>query len=265
MVQQNRIGFPYFLNGSSQMARRTLTEWFCVDLPAVDYTEAWKLQGDLVAARKEGGLDKNLVLLLEHPPVFTLGRRGELGQLTVSEDFLKEAGISIIRVERGGHITFHGPGQLVVYPIVDLKTTRLGVKGYVECLEQIMIQVVRDWGINAERNEKYRGIWVDDKKMGSIGIAIRRGICFHGLALNVNLSLEPFQWINPCGLQDVDMTSMAQELGREVSMKQVRHSIKGHTEAIFDVRLIMTELPWLHGLLRNFLIDKKVGQSPAHV
>jgi len=145
-----------------------------------------------------------------------------------------------------------------MYPIVDLKATRLGVNGYVESLEQIMIQVVRDWGIEAERNAKNRGVWVDEKKMGSIGIAIRRGICFHGLALNVNLSLEPFQWVNPCGLQDIDMTSMAQELGREVSMNQVRHSMKRHTEAIFDVRLIMTDLPRLQGLSGGVLVDKKV-------
>jgi lipoate-protein ligase B len=247
------------------MTRRTETEWFCVNLPTVDYAEAWRLQKDLVAARNEGGLDKNLVLLLEHPAVFTLGRRGELGHLTVSEAFLKEAGISIIQVERGGQVTFHGPGQLVMYPIVDLKTTRLGVTGYVECLEQIMIQVVRDWKIEAERNVKYRGIWFDERKMGSIGIAIRRGICFHGLALNVNLSLEPFQWINPCGLQDVDMTSMAQELGREVSMSRVRRSMKRHTETIFDVRLIMTELPRLEGLLGSVAMDKKMERSPAYV
>jgi lipoate-protein ligase B len=226
--------------------------------------EAWTFQGELVSARKDGPLERNLVLLLEHPPVFTLGRRGELGHLTVSADFLKQAGISVIRTERGGHVTFHGPGQLVMYPIVDLNATRVGVNGYVECLEQIMIQVVRDWGIEATRNEKYRGIWVEDRKIGSVGIAIRRGICFHGLALNVNVSLEPFQWINPCGLQDVDMTSMAQELGLEIPMNQARLSMKRHTEAIFDVHLIMTEMPRLQILLGRDLMDENTAPTPAH-
>ena len=213
-----------------------------IELPAMEYTRAWDLQSNIVAARKDGVLDKDIVLLLEHPPVFTLGRRGGLKNLTVSEDFLNNAGIPVIHVERGGDITFHGPGQIVMYPIIDIRVARLGVLDFVEHLEEVMIRTASDWGINAERNPVNRGVWVGNNKLGSIGIAIRRGISFHGIAFNVNLSLRPFGWIRPCGLKDIGMTSMVQELSRKVSMAQVREAIKRHVEAVFSVELVMTDL-----------------------
>jgi lipoate-protein ligase B len=215
------------------------------------YGEAWNLQGRLVAARKDKTIDTDVILFLEHPPVFTLGNRGGLNNLTVSERFLEKAGIPVIQVERGGDITFHGPGQLVVYPIIDLRGARLTVVDYIENLEQVMIRAVADWGINAVRHPMNRGVWVGNNKLGSIGIAIRRGIVFHGMALNVNLSLRPFGWINPCGLQDTRMTSMEQELSRKVLMNQVRQSVKYHVKAVFGVDLVMTGLWELQGHLEN--------------
>jgi len=158
----------------------------------MDYRNAWDLQTRLVDARKKRIIDRNIILLLEHPPVFTLGRRGGMDDLTVSHDLLERSGISVIQVERGGVITFHGPGQLVMYPIVDLNAARLRVVDYVERLEEIMIRSVADSGITAERHQLNRGIWVGNKKLGSIGIAIRRGICFHGMSLNVNISMKHF-------------------------------------------------------------------------
>jgi lipoate-protein ligase B len=231
------------------MSDKSQNQSFCIDLPITAYSEAWTLQRNLVNARRSGILDRDLLVLLEHFPVFTLGRRGENGHLTVSEAFLQEAGIAVIQVERGGHITFHGPGQLVLYPIFDLRAARLGVNDYVARLEQIMLQVARDWGIKAERHIKNRGVWVGERKLGSVGIALRRGICFHGLALNISLSLEPFQWIHPCGLPDVEMTSMAMELGRSPSMAQVRQSMKRHIETVFHIRLVTTDLPAVARLL----------------
>jgi lipoate-protein ligase B len=216
--------------------------WFCVNLPATGYREAWNLQGQLVTARKDKIIDTNVVLLLEHPPVFTLGRRGGLNNLTVSADFLEKAGIPVIQVERGGDITFHGPGQLVMYPVIDLNLARLRVIDYVENLEEVMIRAALDWGIKAERNPINRGVWVGNKKLGSIGVAIRRGICFHGMAFNVNLSLKPFGWINACGLQDTGTTSMERELSCKVSMNQVRESVKRHLEAVFGIELVITNL-----------------------
>ena len=224
------------------MVNRHDKRWLCIELPAVEYREAWNLQSNLVAARKDKIIDTNIILLLEHPPVFTLGRRGGLNNMTVSPDFLEKAGIPVIQVERGGNITFHGPGQLVVYPIIDLRVAGMNVVDYVQNLEEVMIRVAADWGIKAERNPINRGAWVDNNKLGSIGIAIRRGICFHGIALNVNLSLKPFGWINPCGLQDIGMTSMEKELSRKVSMNQVRETVKRHIQRVFAVELVLTEL-----------------------
>jgi lipoate-protein ligase B len=225
--------------------------WLCIDLPAMEYREAWDFQGRLVGARKDKVIDTDVILLLEHPPVFTLGRRGGWGNLTVSADFLEKAGIPVIQVERGGNITFHGPGQLVMYTIIDLRVARLAVSDYVENLEEVMIRAAFDWGITAERNPINRGIWVGNNKLGSIGIAIRRGVCFHGMAFNVNLSLKPFGWIKACGLQDSGTTSMERELSREVPMDQVRESAKRHLEAAFGVELVMTSLLELEGVLRR--------------
>jgi len=216
--------------------------WFCIELPVTEYKEAWQLQSNLVAAKYQKTTHKNIVLLLEHPPVFTLGRRGGLNNLRVSDNFLEKADIPVIQVERGGNITFHGPGQLVVYPIIHLQAAKLSVVHYVENLEEVMIRTAADWGITAVRNPINRGVWVGNRKLGSIGIAIRRGICFHGMALNVNTSLEPFQWITPCGLEDTGITSMEIEHCGNVSMKQVSERVKHHFEAVFEVTLIMTSL-----------------------
>ncbi len=217
----------------------------------MDYSAAWQLQSELVAARRHGAIDRDMVLFVEHPAVFTLGRRGGLEHLLVSEKFLESTGIPIVPVERGGVITFHGPGQLVVYPIIDLKARRLGVVEFVEALEAVMLGTADRWGIAAERNPANRGIWVGNRKMGSIGIAIRRGVSFHGLALNVNLDLTPFSWIQPCGLQGVCMTCMRQELGSEIPMIDVRAALERQLESALNLRLDFTDLSVLQHRLRN--------------
>ncbi len=217
-------------------------KWLCIEMPATEYKEAWHLQSNIVDAKYNKILHENVVLLLEHPPVFTLGRRGGFNNLSVSENFLEKSVIPVIQVERGGNITFHGPGQLVMYPIINLQAAKLSVVHYVENLEEVMIRTAADWEIKAVRNPLNRGVWIGNNKLGSIGIAIRRGICFHGMALNVNTSLEPFQWINPCGLRNTGITSMERELSRKLSMSQVRKTVKHHLEAVFEVTLIMTNL-----------------------
>lgn len=214
----------------------------CVDLDCTDYQDAWTLQTELVAARWEKRLGTDVVLLLEHPPVFTLGRRGGRENLTVSEEMLTDRGIPVIQAERGGDITFHGPGQIVMYPIMDLTSARVGVVDYVEMLEEVVIRVAANWGVRAVRNALNRGVWIDNSKLASIGIAVRHGITFHGVALNVNLSLDPFNWINPCGLKGIGITSMEKELGRSLSMEEVRQNLKHHLEEIFGIELIMTKI-----------------------
>jgi len=230
------------------LAQRT---WLYVNLPTMDYREAWDLQAKIVAARKDRIIDTDIVLFLEHPPVFTLGRRGGLDNLTVSEAFLEKEGIPVIQVERGGDVTFHGPGQLVIYPIIDLRAARLGVADYVTALEEVMIRTAADWGIQADRNPRNRGVWVGNNKLGSIGVAIRRGVSFHGLAFNVNTSLEPFSWIHPCGLEDTEITSLKRELSRTISLSQVREAARHHMEDVFGVELTMKSLAEFKGILEK--------------
>jgi lipoate-protein ligase B len=217
----------------------------------MDYNEAWRLQSDIVSARFNGIIDTDIILFLEHPAVFTLGRRGGLDHLLVSEEFLKTSDIPIVHVERGGDITFHGPGQLVAYPIVNLKARNFGVVDFVEALEEIMLATVRPWGIAAERNPANRGIWVGNNKLGSIGLAIRKGISFHGLALNVNVDLTPFSWIQPCGLQGVCMTSMKQELGSELPMDEICAAAKKQFEYVLDLSLTAASYSHLQHQLQN--------------
>jgi len=226
-------------------------KWLFVELPVTEYREIWDLQAKLVRARKSRIINRDIILLLEHFPVFTIGRRSDFNDLIVSEDFLKKQGIHVIKIERGGNITFHGPGQIIMYLIIDLRLARLGVAKYIENLEEVMIRAASDFGIRAERNSMNRGVWVGNKKLGSVGIAIRRGISFHGLALNVNLSMIPFDWINPCGLKNISMTSIEQELSRKVSIGRARNSIKKYTATVFRIGLEELDLKELNGILEK--------------
>lgn len=229
----------------------TENKWICVELPVLQYNDALDLQHELIDARKNKVIDSDVVLLLEHAPVFTLGRRGGIENLKVSKDFLEKLNIPIIQVERGGNITFHGPGQLVVYPIVNLKKAKLDVLEFVEGLEEVMIRTAGEWGITAERKCANRGIWVGNNKLGSVGISVRRDISFHGFALNVNGSLEPCDWINPCGLEDVGMMSMEQTLSKNVPLNRVRKSVKRHLKSVFGVKLVLKNLPELMSIIEH--------------
>jgi lipoate-protein ligase B len=209
-----------------------------LDLSLMEYRTALDLQRNLVRARQINVLENDLVLLLEHPSVFTLGQRGGTKNLKVSKTFLERLNIPIVQVERGGDITFHGPGQLVIYPIIDLTKAGFKVLDYVTGLEEIMLRTVTGWKIPAERNSANRGIWVAGRKLGSVGISVKRGISFHGCSLNVNISLKPFKWINPCGLQNVCVTSMKEELSQKISMVQAREVITHHFETVFGFDLV---------------------------
>ena len=214
-----------------------LQSWLTAEYEIIDYGEALSLQHALVAARRSGTIRENVLLLLEHPPVFTLGRRGGSENLKVSAEFLKKHHIAVVQIERGGDITYHGPGQLVAYVIFDLNAGRKSVEDFVHRLEEVMLRVSSSWGVSAARNRRNRGIWVGSDKLGSVGIAIRRGITFHGLALNVDPRLEHFGWIHPCGLQNVGVTSMRRETTRPVSMQDVRKAFRRHFSDVFDAEL----------------------------
>ncbi|WP_043770123.1 lipoyl(octanoyl) transferase LipB [Desulfobulbus propionicus] len=209
---------------------------FC-DLGLMAYAAVHGLQVELAARRHRGELARDCFLCVEHPPVFTLGRHGDRTHLGVSEPFLRQRGIDVVPIERGGEITFHGPGQLVLYPIISLRQRRLGVSDYVQLLEELMLRIAADCGIGAGRDCRNHGIWVSDRKLGSIGIAVRHGVAFHGLALNVDLDLEPFRWINPCGLTGVTMTSLAAEGASGCSLDRVKVCLRRHLAELFAVEV----------------------------
>jgi lipoate-protein ligase B len=224
------------------MASDKNRSWYAVDLGLIPYPDAWDLQLRLVAARSRGRLPQDVLLLLEHPAVFTLGRRGGRENLLVSEEWLQRSGIPVLQVERGGNITYHGPGQLVAYPIVHLPRFGIGVVDMVERLEEVMIRTCDAFDVKAERNALNRGAWVGLKKIGSIGIAVRRGVSFHGLALNVNPDLKPFCWIQPCGLEGVGVTSLQAECGHRLDIAGVKAVMKSQMESVFQAALESIDL-----------------------
>jgi lipoate-protein ligase B len=211
--------------------------WLAFELPLIPYPEALELQHRILGQRIDGTLDSDVVLILEHPPVFTLGRRGGLENMRVSQGFLEEQGVAVVQTERGGNITYHGPGQLVIYPIIDLRRHRLSITDYVSGLEEIMIRLSAQWGVAARRRPENRGVWVEERKLGSVGIAVRKNVAFHGLAFNAALDLTPFSWIQPCGLYGIQMTSLARETGTLVSMDRIRKNAAQCLEAVFGINL----------------------------
>jgi len=205
------------------------------DLGTIDYEACLKLQRALHTARVEGLLPDTL-LLVEHPHVLTLGRSAHEENVLVSESALQQQGISCVHIERGGDVTYHGPGQLIAYPIFRLPKG-IGVVDFVEKLEAVMVQVLKDYGIEGERNSRNRGVWVGDRKIGFVGIAVRRGVAFHGLALNVSPDLRFFQMIHPCGLKKVQITSMADLLEKAVSLNTLKKRLAWHFEKTFAITL----------------------------
>lgn len=195
------------------------------------YGEALELQQRLVADRKQGLVPDHL-LLLEHPHVITLGRNGRMENLLASDEVLERAGISFYPTDRGGDVTYHGPGQLVGYPILDLREWKRDVGAYVRGVEQAIIDTVGEYGIQAGRIPKLTGVWVGGRKIAAIGVHISRWVTSHGFALNVSTDLTYFQYIVPCGLT-MPVTSMAQ-LGVSAPLEEVGEKFAAHFCRIFE-------------------------------
>ena len=212
-----------------------------IDLGKMDYQDAHQFQLDCVQWRLQKGRRADIFLITEHPPVFTLGRRGGRESLAVDEGFIKSQGVDIVQTERGGDITYHGPGQVVVYPIVQLRQAQLSVRAYVDMLEEAMISCAADFGVMAGRDDRNRGIWVGNNKIGSIGIRVRHGVSFHGLALNVTLDFEHFSWIQPCGLTGVGVTSLARESDKPIDFYEVKDTITLRLGQIFNRQFVSVE------------------------
>lgn len=203
-----------------------------VDVGQMPYDQTWELQEKLVLARAAGNWTEDTLLLVEHPHVFTLGRRTDASHLLDPRDD-QGTPIPTFEVNRGGDITYHGPGQIVGYPILSLAGVGGDVIVYLRTLEDILIRVCQKWGIPAERKKAYTGVWVEGKKIASIGVGVQRGYTLHGFALNVNTDMSYFDRIVPCGIQGVEMTSLERLSQRPVDMKSVKREILQETGLAF--------------------------------
>ncbi len=208
-------------------------------LGLVEYDDALATQQHLVQACREDGAAR--LLLLEHPPTYTLGARGDTGNLLADEERLQQIGATVRRTDRGGDITYHGPGQLVGYPVLDLHQWHEGPRWYVCSLEQVLIETLAEFGIAGLREQGCPGVWAGDSKIAAIGVRISRGVTSHGFALNVDPDLAYFSHIVPCGLPGVTVTSMARELGDAPAMGRVTDSITAAFGRVFDVEIRQTE------------------------
>lgn len=210
----------------TNVASSELSNMNIKDLGRLPYRKAWDLQHQLVADLQDGKGTENL-LLVEHNPVFTLGFHGNAANMLLDETTLYGKGIECIRIERGGDITYHGPGQLVAYPILNLRRHNLGVKAYVHMLEESVIRVLAEYEITAERDSDAPGVWLEvgtprQRKICALGVKVSHAVTMHGLALNVNTDLTPFSYINPCGFVDKGVTTMAMELGHTLDFEEVK-------------------------------------------
>lgn len=205
---------------------------YLCDLGLLDYEKVWDFQHRLWERRAKEELP-DLLLFVEHPHVITLGRRGDRSHLIAPAEALEALSVPVFHVERGGDVTYHGPGQMVAYPIFHLKQYGYRLVRFVEALEEVVIRTLRDFGVEGERSPLNRGVWVGSEKIASVGIAIKRWVSFHGIALNYETNLRYFDLINPCGLEGVKMTSLAKILETRVSREKVLSSFSRRFQEIF--------------------------------
>ncbi|MFV0397437.1 MAG: lipoyl(octanoyl) transferase LipB [Bacteroidales bacterium] len=213
------------------------------DWGIIDYKDAWDKQTEIfeynLHNKSEDKETINTLILCEHPPVITLGKRGEQTNVLFNEEELGKRGVSLYRIDRGGDVTYHGPGQLVVYPIFDLEFFGIGLKEYIHRLEEVIIRVLKKYGIDSERSEGATGVWLGNdtpsssRKICAIGVRSSRFITMHGLALNVNTRLSDFSMIHPCGFIDKGVTSIQKELGKEINMFEVKNSVIEEFKNVF--------------------------------
>jgi len=204
-----------------------------VNLGRTSYRRAWDLQKKLVDLRHAGDIS-DVLLFTEHNPVITMGRASSTGNLLCSLEELKKKNVELFEIERGGDITFHGPGQLVVYPILDLNGHGRGLHMYLRNLENVIIRVLKEYRINAGTREGLTGVWANDRKLAAIGVAVSRWITYHGAALNVNTDLDYFRLINPCGITEYRVGSMKLSLGGEIGMNEIIRKMERSFAEVFD-------------------------------
>lgn len=218
------------------------------DLGTMAYKAAWDFQEEMLSKKAEqkrnGETPDNHLFFVEHNHVFTLGKNGDDHNVLMPADQLKEMGIEYFHINRGGDITYHGPGQIVGYPIIDLEQFKTDLGWYLRSLEEVIILTLAEYGIKGERSTGETGVWIDPDKKGqerkicAMGIRCSRWITMHGFALNVNTNLHYFDFIIPCGIQNKKVTSIEQELGRQIPIEEVQQKLKNNFEKVFEVKII---------------------------
>jgi len=216
------------------MTKKTLT--YC-DLETIDYKEAWDLQKEILQIRAENKIS-DFLFLLEHPHTYTLGKIADKKNLIGSSQYLSANKISVYEIDRGGDITYHGPGQIVGYPIIDLNDWKKDTHKYLRALEEVIIRTCERFGLQASRDKKYTGVWIEDRKIAAIGIKISRWITMHGFAFNINTDLSLFAGIIPCGINDKKVTSLEKELKGKVDISEIKIILLDYFVDVFDYHKI---------------------------
>ena len=220
--------------------KTTNSNYSLLSLGLVDYSRALQLQEKLHQKRVAGEIS-NTLILLEHPPVLTLGSSGKCENVLLSGEELIRAGISIYKIGRGGDITYHGPGQLVGYPIIDLRERGRDISRYVWEIEEVIIRLLLEYDIKGVRLQGLRGVWVQNEKICAIGVQVRKWVTMHGFAFNINTNLAHFGYIVPCGIANKGVTSLSQILGYELDMGEVREKVVYHFGKVFGATIEMVE------------------------
>ncbi|MCF8242346.1 MAG: lipoyl(octanoyl) transferase LipB [Melioribacteraceae bacterium] len=203
------------------------------DLGLIDYKEAWDLQKSIFDLRVKNEI-KDKLFLLEHPHTYTFGKTADKNNLVGNEDYLRQNKISVYDIDRGGDITYHGPGQIVGYPIIDLKEWKQDTHLYLRSLEEVIIRTCADYGLECGRVPEFTGVWIENRKICAIGIKVSRWVTMHGFAFNVNTNLDLFNGIIPCGIKDKEVTSLSKELGSDVPVEEVKSKIIEHFKQVFN-------------------------------
>jgi len=207
------------------------------DLGFIDYKEAWDLQYKIHTSRVQGNV-KDHFLLLEHPNTYTLGKTADKSNLIGNEEYLKEKNISVYDIDRGGDITYHGPGQIVGYPIINLNDWKQDTHKYLRALEEMIIRVCLEFGLIGRRDTEFTGVWIEDRKIAAIGIKVSRWVTMHGFAFNINTDLSLFNGIIPCGISNKAVTSLRKEIDKPVEIDFVKSLILKHFTEVFEYNSI---------------------------
>lgn len=215
------------------MNRYTSKILYYSDLGLIDYRKAWDLQKEIFAKRLKNEVSDTF-FLLEHPNTYTLGKVTDKKNLTGSKDFLSKHKISVFEIDRGGDITYHGPGQIVGYSIIDLKNWKKDTHLYLRSLEEVIIKTCNSFGLKAGRKKGLTGVWIKERKICAIGIKINRWVTMHGFAFNVNTDLSLFKGIIPCGIKDKEVTSLAEELDKKFDIQEVKEVLKNNFIELFN-------------------------------